>query len=127
MWGSAPGSSPALAPPAGFATPVAPAGPVARPALPAALAPPVVPADPPVEPQPPSPSASRATASRIPSGNRYLACIVKSAASPPQADTADPRTLSGEPVGELYTEADAERGSRPPGVPPLEDPIGRPG
>ncbi len=52
---------------------------------------------------------------------------MKSAASPPQADTADPRTLSGESVGELYTEADAERGSRPPGVPPLEDPIGRPG
>ncbi len=52
---------------------------------------------------------------------------MKGAASPPQADTADPRTLSGEPVGELYTEADAERGARPPGAPPLEDPIGRPG
>ncbi len=56
---------------------------------------------------------------------------MKSAASPPQADTADPRTLSGEPVGELYTAADVERGARPPGgragTHSFEDPIGRPG
>ncbi len=51
---------------------------------------------------------------------------MKSATSPPsQADTADGRTLSGEPVEELYTEADL-----PAGIgahPSAEDPIGRPG
>ncbi len=52
---------------------------------------------------------------------------MESAISPPQADAADPRTLSGEPVAELYTEADLGSGARPPGTPPLEDPIGRPG
>ena len=69
--------------------------------------------------------------------DRYLAGIVKSASSPTQADTADARTLSGEPVNELYTEADLGSAARqsgapppgapPPGGPPLEDPIGRPG
>jgi methylmalonyl-CoA mutase N-terminal domain/subunit len=82
---------------------------------------------------------------------------VKGVTSPPQADTAGSRTLSGEPVAELYTEADLEAGlgagheaalaagaraptARPPderpedrigrpGAPPLRgaDPIGRPG
>jgi methylmalonyl-CoA mutase N-terminal domain/subunit len=69
----------------------------------------------------------------------YLAVIVKSATSPSQADTAEPRTLSGEPVAELYTEADLRAGARAreeagarardarsPGESP-EDPIGRPG
>jgi methylmalonyl-CoA mutase N-terminal domain/subunit len=38
------------------------------------------------------------------------------------------RTLSGEPVKELYTEADVEAGARPPGAEaPAEDRIGRPG
>jgi methylmalonyl-CoA mutase N-terminal domain/subunit len=50
------------------------------------------------------------------------------AASPPETDRdgkANVRTLSGEPVKELYTEADlpAGIGARPP----AEDPIGRPG
>jgi methylmalonyl-CoA mutase N-terminal domain/subunit len=60
---------------------------------------------------------------------RYLAVIVKSATSPPQADVADGRTLSGEPVEELYTEADLVAGADPLGAPPLRgaDPIGRPG
>ncbi len=53
---------------------------------------------------------------------RYLAVIVKSAISPPQADVADGRTLSGEPVEELYTEADL-----PAGIGTTVDPIGRPG
>jgi methylmalonyl-CoA mutase N-terminal domain/subunit len=47
---------------------------------------------------------------------------VKSAISPPQADVADGRTLSGETVEELYTEADL-----PAGIGTTEDPIGRPG
>jgi methylmalonyl-CoA mutase N-terminal domain/subunit len=47
---------------------------------------------------------------------------VKSAISPPQADVADGRTLSGEPVEELYTEADL-----PTGIGSTADPIGRPG
>jgi methylmalonyl-CoA mutase N-terminal domain/subunit len=47
---------------------------------------------------------------------------VKSAISPPQADLADGRTLSGETVEELYTEADL-----PAGIGTTEDPIGRPG
>ncbi len=42
-----------------------------------------------------------------------------------EARTADSRTLSGEPIAELYTEADIEVGARPPRGP--EDPIGRPG
>ena len=42
---------------------------------------------------------------------------------PSQADTADARTLSGEPVGELYT--DSGSAGRHRGTP--EDPIGRPG
>jgi methylmalonyl-CoA mutase N-terminal domain/subunit len=59
-------------------------------------------------------------------GGRYLAVIVKSATSPPsQADTADGRTLSGEAVEELYTEADLPAGIG--AYPPAEDPIGRPG
>ena len=62
---------------------------------------------PPVAPQPPSPSATAAiSAARC----RYLAVIVKSAISPPQADVAGGRTLSGEPVEELYTEADLPAG-----------------
>jgi methylmalonyl-CoA mutase, N-terminal domain len=43
---------------------------------------------------------------------------------------ADSRTLSGEPVGELYTEADlvgARPPTHPPGGPSHDDPIGRPG
>jgi methylmalonyl-CoA mutase N-terminal domain/subunit len=50
------------------------------------------------------------------------------ATSPPQTDRdgkADVRTLSGEPVKELYTEADLPTGIGAP--PPAEDPIGRPG
>jgi methylmalonyl-CoA mutase N-terminal domain/subunit len=47
---------------------------------------------------------------------------VKSAISPPQADVADGRTLSGETVEELYTEADL-----PTGIGATADPIGRPG
>jgi methylmalonyl-CoA mutase, N-terminal domain len=47
---------------------------------------------------------------------------VKSLTSSPRADTAEPRTLSGEPVAELYTEADLPVGGASP-----EDPIGRPG
>ncbi|MFI5005731.1 MAG: methylmalonyl-CoA mutase family protein, partial [Solirubrobacterales bacterium] len=47
---------------------------------------------------------------------------MKSATSPPEASTAESRTLSGEPVAELYTEADL-----PPGIGTPEDPIGRPG
>ena len=39
--------------------------------------------------------------------------------------TADSRTLSGEPIAELYTEADIGVGAGPPGG--SEDPIGRPG
>jgi methylmalonyl-CoA mutase, N-terminal domain len=51
---------------------------------------------------------------------------VKSATPPrTQAETAPARTLSGEPVQELYTAAGV--GGRPPGTPPLQDPIGRPG
>ncbi len=42
-----------------------------------------------------------------------------------EARAAEPRTLSGEPIAELYTEADVGVGARPPGGP--EDPIGRPG
>ncbi len=42
-----------------------------------------------------------------------------------EARVADSRTLSGEPIAELYTEADVGVGARPPGG--LEDPIGRPG
>ena len=42
-----------------------------------------------------------------------------------EARVADSRTLSGEPIAELYTEADVGPGARPPGGP--EDPIGRPG
>ncbi len=38
---------------------------------------------------------------------------------------AEPRTLSGEPIAELYTEADIGIGARPPGGP--DDPVGRPG
>jgi methylmalonyl-CoA mutase N-terminal domain/subunit len=50
---------------------------------------------------------------------------VKSATSPPsQADTADARTLSGEPVEELYTAADLETPPHPAGDP--EDRVGRP-
>ncbi len=37
------------------------------------------------------------------------------------------RTLSGEPVRELYTEADVGIGPHPPGGPATDDPIGRPG
>jgi methylmalonyl-CoA mutase N-terminal domain/subunit len=60
---------------------------------------------------------------------RYLAVIVKSASPPSQADTADGRTLSGEPVEELYTAQDLAARADPPGAPPLgvTDPIGRPG
>ncbi|HEY3830281.1 MAG TPA: methylmalonyl-CoA mutase family protein [Solirubrobacteraceae bacterium] len=46
----------------------------------------------------------------------------KGATSAPQTGTPEPRTLSGEPVGELYTEADL-----PAGIGGPEDPIGRPG
>jgi methylmalonyl-CoA mutase N-terminal domain/subunit len=62
-------------------------------------------------------------------GGRYLAVIVKSASPPSQADTADGRTLSGEPVKELYTAEDLGARADPPGAPPLgaTDPIGRPG
>jgi methylmalonyl-CoA mutase N-terminal domain/subunit len=42
-----------------------------------------------------------------------------------EARVADSRTLSGEPIAELYTEADIRPGARPPGGP--DDPIGRPG
>jgi methylmalonyl-CoA mutase, N-terminal domain len=51
--------------------------------------------------------------------------MLESPTSPPRADEAEPRTLSGEPVRELYTEADlpAGIGARPPAY----DPIGRPG
>jgi methylmalonyl-CoA mutase N-terminal domain/subunit len=42
-----------------------------------------------------------------------------------EARAADSRTLSGEPIAELYTEADVGVEARPPGG--LEDPIGRPG
>jgi methylmalonyl-CoA mutase, N-terminal domain len=42
-----------------------------------------------------------------------------------EARAADSRTLSGEPIAELYTEADIGVGARPHGG--LEDPIGRPG
>jgi methylmalonyl-CoA mutase N-terminal domain/subunit len=73
-----------------------------------------------VEPHPQKASAS--VAIEAPRIGRYLAVIVKSATSPPQADTAGSRTLSGEPVAELYTEADL-----PAGVGTAEDPIGRPG
>jgi methylmalonyl-CoA mutase N-terminal domain/subunit len=54
---------------------------------------------------------------------------VKSASPPSQADTADGRTLSGEPVKELYTAQDLAARADPPGAPPLgvTDPIGRPG
>jgi methylmalonyl-CoA mutase, N-terminal domain len=62
---------------------------------------------------------------------------VSASASPSEADTkADFRTLSGEPVKELYTDADIGAhppaaqppGALPPGEdPPAEDPIGRPG
>jgi methylmalonyl-CoA mutase N-terminal domain/subunit len=48
--------------------------------------------------------------------------------APPETDRdgkADVRTLSGEPVKELYTEADLPTGIGAP--PPAEDPIGRPG
>ncbi len=51
---------------------------------------------------------------------------MKSAASPVHTDTAEPRTLSGEPVAELYTEADLETDPRAGGDSP-EDRIGRPG
>jgi methylmalonyl-CoA mutase N-terminal domain/subunit len=44
------------------------------------------------------------------------------ATSPPQTGTPAPRTLSGEPVKELYTEADL-----PAGIGGPEDPLGRPG
>ncbi len=47
---------------------------------------------------------------------------MKSATSPPEASTAESRTLSGEPVEELYTAADL-----PAGIGSPEDPIGRPG
>jgi methylmalonyl-CoA mutase N-terminal domain/subunit len=47
------------------------------------------------------------------------------AAGMAEARAADSRTLSGEPIAELYTEADIGPGARPPGGP--EDPIGRPG
>ncbi|MGA2164123.1 MAG: methylmalonyl-CoA mutase family protein [Solirubrobacteraceae bacterium] len=47
---------------------------------------------------------------------------MKSAISPSQAEVADGRTLSGEPVEELYTEADL-----PAGIGTTADPIGRPG
>jgi methylmalonyl-CoA mutase N-terminal domain/subunit len=60
---------------------------------------------------------------------------VKSVTSPPQADTAGSRTLSGEPVAELYTEADLEANSRASARPPAAGPsgegpegqVGRPG
>jgi methylmalonyl-CoA mutase, N-terminal domain len=58
----------------------------------------------PLEPHPQS--ASAAAAVRAPTGDRYLAVIVKSTTSLPQAEAADARTLSGEPVKELYTGAD---------------------
>jgi methylmalonyl-CoA mutase, N-terminal domain len=56
-----------------------------------------------------------------------MAAIPVSVSTPPsEADTkADFRTLSGEPVKELYTEADLGLGAHPPGG--GEDPIGRPG
>src|SRR6204780_2721125 len=47
------------------------------------------------------------------------------AAGMAEARAADSRTLSGEPIAELYTEADIGVGARPSRVP--EDPIGRPG
>ncbi len=47
------------------------------------------------------------------------------AADMAEARVADSRTLSGEPIAELYTEADLGSGARPPGGP--DDPIGRPG
>jgi methylmalonyl-CoA mutase N-terminal domain/subunit len=59
-----------------------------------------------------------------------MAAIPASAStSPSQADIkANFRTLSGEPVKELYTDADIGSGAHPPGAqPPVEDPIGRPG
>jgi methylmalonyl-CoA mutase, N-terminal domain len=91
----------------------------------------VVPLFPPEEPQPPSASATAAIAVAMGTlRGRYLAVIVKSATSPPtQADTADGRTLSGEPVEELYTAEDLAGHADPPGAPPLRgaDPIGRPG
>jgi methylmalonyl-CoA mutase N-terminal domain/subunit len=52
-------------------------------------------------------------------------------AKPAEASKPGFRTLSGEPVKELYTAADIGAhppGARPPGAhPPAEDPIGRPG
>jgi methylmalonyl-CoA mutase N-terminal domain/subunit len=48
------------------------------------------------------------------------------AGKPAEASKPSFRTLSGEPVKELYTAADI--GAHPPGAhPPVEDPIGRPG
>ncbi len=53
---------------------------------------------------------------------------MKSAISPSQADTADGRTLSGEAVEELYTEADLPAGiGGRAGIHSVEDPLGRPG
>ena len=52
------------------------------------------------------------------------------AASPPETDRdgkANVRTLSGEPVKELYTEADLPAGIGGRARPSAEDPIGRPG
>jgi methylmalonyl-CoA mutase N-terminal domain/subunit len=46
----------------------------------------------------------------------------KGATSPPRAEAPAPRTLSGEPIEQLYTEADL-----PAGIGGPEDPIGRPG
>jgi methylmalonyl-CoA mutase, N-terminal domain len=51
--------------------------------------------------------------------------MLKSPSSPPQAGKSEFRTLSGEPIEELYTAADlpAGIGARPP----AQDPLGRPG
>jgi methylmalonyl-CoA mutase N-terminal domain/subunit len=61
---------------------------------------------------------------RPPAGDPSLASEPSSPASEPNADAAKPgfRTLSGEPVRELYTAEDL-----PPGVGGPQDPIGRPG
>jgi methylmalonyl-CoA mutase, N-terminal domain len=102
------------------------AGPAALPTSPtldAALLVPVVPLLPPEEPHPPRANATIAVITAMSMlGGRYLAVIVKSAISAPQADVAGGRTLSGEPVEELYTEADL-----PAGIGTAADPIGRPG
>ena len=79
-----------------------------------------------VEPEPPQPArASASSASRSPGSELYLAGMPKSATSAAQADAPASRTLSGEPVRELYTAADLPAGIG--GADGIEDPLGRPG